>query len=218
MSLEHYSRSVVGMSRQRQREKERGREDPLLFDKKGSRVHFFLSFSLDGDRRCESLHLGVANCRTRTSNDDRGLLRRSIAEICVNNTEGKRIRAMRTRREGNQQIRSLPIGGIRFLVLFQRFHVALPRRRGRRGRSRAAPDRSIRVYSHEATTKNEAEGGFRSGPTGSVSLSASIGHINHIANDAAPLFIYSPSLFRWLSSSASISSSPHNSARSIFVA
>lgn len=32
-----------------------------------------------------------------------------------------------------------------------------------------------------------------SGPTGSVSLSPSIGHINHIANDAAPLFIYSPS-------------------------
>lgn len=56
-------------------------------------------------------------------------------------------------------------------------------------------DRSIPSFDHEATTEPKAA--FW---TGSVSLSPSIGHINHIANDAALLFIYSLSLS--LSSSA----------------
>lgn len=50
-------------------------------------------------------------------------------------------------------------------------------------------DRSIPSFDHEATTEPKAA--FW---TGSVSLSPSIGHINHIANDAALLFIYSLSL------------------------
>lgn len=74
------------------------------------------------------------------------------------------------------------------------FHVHVAREKPRR--NRLAPNRSIPPFpcsteSHHE--KSQAEGGFRSGPTGSVSLSPPIGHINHIANDAAPLFIYSPS-------------------------
>lgn len=55
-------------------------------------------------------------------------------------------------------------------------------------------DRSIDSFEleHEATTRNRAEGGFLDRDWFCFSLS--IGHINHIANDAALLFIYSLSL------------------------
>lgn len=62
-----------------------------------------------------------------------------------------------------------------------------------------APDRSIAPFEHERRGRPSRR--RVSGPTGSVSLP--IGHINHIANDAALLFIYSFSLRFFLLGSSS---------------